>query len=508
MGRTRRRRPRRNRGHATEKVNKIVQPLWKLPVYELMDEEKVALVHDRSMQILEEAGIAFYEEESLAILRAHGADVGDDSVVRFGRDLVMEYVAKAPEQYEWTARNPEKSVTIGGDHVVFSPVVGPPFVSDMARGRREGTAEDLVNFIKMSQASPYIHNLGSEICVPGDIPMHERHLEQMLLQMTYGDKPTMGAYGIGLMAQDSVDMMKVIMGEEVLSKHYLHCIINVSSPRRLDDRMLSVIRSYAAANQIVNVTPFILSGAMGPISILGTVAQLNAETLAGIVFTQMVNPGTPCVYGSFQAIIDLQSGAPVFGAPESQLALYLSAQMARHYQLPFRAAGSYASSKVIDAQGAYEAVLAMFPSMLVRPNFVLHAAGWLENGLVAGYEKFVLDCEMLGMMTRYLEGVSWDEDEWAMQSLLHDVQPGGHHLGTSHTMRHMKTAFYRAELFDYDSAETWQSKGAPSTIERAHKKVGQILGDYEKPPTDPAMLEALRAWIDERKKTVDPAAFN
>ena len=242
---------------------------------------------------------------------------------------------------------------------------------------------------------------------------------------------------------------------------------------------------FARHNQIVDVTPFILSGAMGPVSILGTVAQLNAEALAGIVFAQMVNPGTPCVYGSFQAVLDLQSGAPVFGAPESQLALYLSGQLARMYNLPFRAAGAYASSKIIDAQGAYESVMAMLPSMFVRPNFILHAAGWLESGLTVGYEKFILDCELLGMYTRYLQNVSWDEDEWAMDAIINEVPPGGHHLGSSHTMRHYRTAFYRADLFDYESAEGWEANGSVDSIQRANVKYKQVLHQYEQPPLEP-----------------------
>ena len=259
--------------------------------------------------------------------------------------------------------------------------------------------------------------------------------------------------------------------------------------------MLGMLIEFARRNQIVDVTPFILSGAMGPVSILGTVAQLHAEVLAGIVFTQMVNPGTPCIYGSFQSVIDMQSGAPVFGAPESQLALYLSGQLARRCNLPFRAAGAYASSKIPDAQAAYESVMSMFPSLLVRPNFVLHAAGWLEGGLTAGYEKFVLDCEILGMYTTYLKNVNWDDDEWAMDAIIHEVPPGGHHLGTAHTMRNFRTAFYRAELFDYDSAESWQANGGQDAVQRANVKVKQLLATYEQPALDPAIDEALRDYI-------------
>lgn len=450
----------RRRGGRSEAIGaaetaKAIQPLYNLPPYDLLNEAGVEEVHDKSMQILEQGGMAFYDEESLQILREHGARVEGD-IVYMDRDLVMEYVAKAPSQFVHAARNPENNVVFGGKHVIFSPVYGPPFVMDRDHGRREATLVDLENFIKLTQMSPYLHHQSGVICEPADLPFHERHMDIVYAHIKYGDKPFMGASTMGRNAQDTMEMAKILFGEEFFSNnHVLHCTINVSSPRRLDDKMLTSMKVYAKNNQIVMITPFILSGAMGPVSIAGTVAQLNAETLASIAFTQMVNPGTPCVYGSFQAIIDLQSGAPVFGAPESQLALYLNGQMARHYGLPFRAAGAYSSSKVIDAQGAYESVMAMYPSMLVQPNFVLHAAGWLEAGLVAGYEKFVLDNELLGMYHTYLKGVDWSEDGWALDAIINEVPPGGHHLGSSHTMRHFRDAFYRAELFDYDSAEAW-----------------------------------------------------
>ncbi len=496
-----RRRRRRDRGSASDTVLKITQPLFNVPPYDLVDAEKLQLIHHKSMQILEEAGIAFYDDEAQAILSRHGVKVVDD-IAYFDRGLIMEYIAKAPSQFTWSARNPERDVIIGGKHVCFGPVAGPPYVVDRDHGRRQSTHQDLINFLKLTQLSPYLHSAGSETVVSSDIPIEYRHLELMYAHLIYGDKPVMGVYHTGEIGQDSIELAKIAFGVEAMAqKHYLHCIVNVSSPRRLDDRMLSLMIAYARNNQIINVTPFILSGAMGPVSILGTVAQLNAETLAGIVFAQMIVPGTPSVYGSFQAVIDLQSGAPVFGAPESQLALYLSGQLARHYGLPFRAAGAYASSKIIDAQGGYESVMSMLPSLFAQPNFILHAAGWLEAGLSAGYEKFILDCELLGMYHTYLKGINWDEDEWAMDAILDEVPPGGHHLGTSHTQRHFRSAFYRAEMFDYDSGEGWLAKGAMDVYKRANKTYKQRLQEYEQPPLDPAIEEALRAYIE--KTTAD-----
>jgi trimethylamine--corrinoid protein Co-methyltransferase len=499
---TERRRRREERAPAATKPS---QPRMHVPLYNLLSEEQVEAIHDKSMQILEEGGIAFYYDEAVDILKAHGVKV-IDQIAYFDREQVKEYLAKAPSQFSWSARNPEHDVVIGGDYACFAPVAGPPFVTDLDKGRRPSRHQDLINLLKLTQMSPYLHTSGTEIVVSSDVPIEYRHLELLDAHFNYADKPLMGVYHTGLTAIDSIAMAKIVFGSEAMQqKHFLHCVVNVSSPRRLDDRMLGTLIAYARNNQIVDVTPFILSGAMGPVSVLGTVTQLNAEALAGIIFAQMVNAGTPCIYGSFQSVVDLQSGAPVLGAPESQIALLMSAQLARHYKIPFRAAGNYASSKLADAQAAYESVISMFPSMLCQPNFILHAAGWLEAGLTAGYEKFVLDLELLGMYTTFLKGINWDEDEWAMEAILHEVPPGGHHLGSSHTMRHFKTAFYRAKLFDYDSGETWLAKGGLDAAQRANKKYKELLGQYQQPYLDPSIKEALRAYIEQRKTELDPS---
>ena len=500
-----RRRHRPDRGENSEKVSQIIKPFVNTPTYNLLSEEQVQLIHDNSMQILEEAGIAFIYEPALEIFRQHGVKV-EGNMVYMDREMVMETLKTAPSTFTWAARNPEQDVQMGGKHACFAPVVGPPFVVDSVHGRRPGQHKDLENFLKMTQMTPYLQCAGAEICVSSDIPIEERHLELAYSLLTMSDKPVMGVYHTGLTAVDTINLTKIAVSEAAFSqKSYLHCVVNVSSPRRLDDRMLSVLIAYAKNNQIVQVTPFILSGAMGPVSILGTVAQLNAEALSGIVLAQLVNPGTPCVYGSFQAVVNLQSGAPVMGAPESQLALYISSQLARRYGLPFRGSGAYASSKISDAQSAYESVMSIFPALQAQPNFILHAAGWLENGLTAGYEKFVLDLEMLGAYLTFIKGVNWDDDQWALDEIINQVPAGGHHLGTDHTMRHMKTAFYRAELFDYDSAETWQANGGLDATQRAYRKAQDLIKSYERPYTDPAIDEALRAYIEKRKPEITPA---
>ncbi len=498
------RREQRERARTAAAI-RMIQPRNQLPIYELVGAEEIELIHQRSMQILSEVGIAFYDAESVSILKEHGVQVRDE-IAYFDPALVEEYLAKAPSQFTQLARNPENNVVIGGDYLCFAPVYGPPFVIDLERGRREATLQDFQNFIKLAYLNPYMHHSGGTIVEPTDEHVDTRHLDMVFSHLKYSDKAFMGSVTSGVNAADSVAMAEIAFGaDQIREQPALLSLINISSPRRLDDRMLGALKVYARARQGVIITPFILSGAMGPVSIAGTVAQQNAEALAGIVFAQMCEPGTPVVYGSFQTTIDLQSGAPVFGAPESQLSLYLSAQMARRYNLPFRSAGMFASSKIPDAQAGYESVMAMLPGIMAGVNFILHSAGWLENGLAAGYEKFVLDCELLGMFHKYLQGVDFSEEGFAMESI-RSVPPGGHHLGTDHTMRHFRSAFYRAELFDYSSAEQWEIDGARDAYQRAHAKVNRMLKEYEPPEIDPGLEEALLDYIARRKAEIKPGA--
>ncbi len=499
MSKPRRRRERRS--SASNTPVGIKQPQYSYPPYALINEEKIHLIHERSMQILSEVGIAFYHDEALAILQQNGVTV-KDNIAYFDPAHVEGLIAQAPAQFTLQARDPANNVIIGGNYLTFAPVYGPPFTVDMDRGRRTSTLDDLINFIKLTNATPYLHYGGGIIAEPNDIPIPERHLDITYAHIKYGSKSFMGSSIAAESAVDVIQMAEILFGaQSIRQTPAILATINVSSPRRLDDRMLESTIVNARAGQAVMMTPFILSGAMGPVSIAGTVAQLNAEVLAGIAFIQMVNPGTPVIYGSFQTTIDLQSGAPVLGAPESQLSTILSSQLAKHYKLPFRGSGMYASSKIADAQSAYESTMAMLPGIFSQTNFVLHAAGWLENGLAAGYEKFVLDCELLGMYHKYLEGLDFSDDGFAMDSI-RDVEPGGHHLGTPHTMKHFRTAFYRAELFDYNSAEQWQEEGSLDAYKRANRKFKTILENYEAPPLDPAVDDALRDFMTRRKAEI------
>ena len=500
--RQRRESPRERRLARAAKINKMSQPVYNIPMYELLNEEGIELIHQKSMEILSEVGIDFYLEEAQQILKDHGVDVKGKTTY-FEPGLIEEYVAKAPDHFTQLARNPDNNLVIGNDRTIFAPVYGPPYVQDLERGRRSATLEDFQNFVKLAYLSPYIHHSGGTVVEPTDTPELTRHLDMLLSHIKYSDKAFMGSVMSAQNAEDSVKMVEIIFGADTIRENSaLMSLINISSPRRLDDRMLEALTVYAKARQAVIITPFILSGAMAPVSVAGTLIQQNAEALAGIAYAQMVEPGTPVVYGSFMTNVDLMSGAPMFGTPESQLALFASAQMARRYKLPFRSGGMFASSKIPDAQAAYESVMTMLPAVQARVNFVLHAAGWLENGLTAGYEKFVMDCELLGMFHKLLKGIDLSEDAQAMSSL-REVAPGGHHLGTEHTISHFETAFFKSKLFDYNDAEKWMLDGGKTAGQVAAEKVKELLAGYQAPELDPATEEALDEFVAKRKAEIN-----
>ncbi|GJM42833.1 MAG: trimethylamine methyltransferase [Ardenticatenaceae bacterium] len=497
------RRDRRKADPVAAKTAKITQPIHSLPPYEILNEEGLEKINNASLEILSDVGIDFYDDEAHHILKKHGVRLEGDTAF-FDREMIGEYVAKAPSQFTQIARNRERNVIIGGNHVCYAPVYGPPFVYNIDRGRREATLDDFRNFIKLTYMSPWLHHSGGTIVEPTDEPVHTRHLDMVYSHIKYSDKPFMGSVTSAKNAADSVRMAEILFGAERLQRETAVIgLINISSPRRLDDRMLGALKVYAKARQALIITPFIFSGAMAPVGIAGTLVQLNAEALAGIVFTQMVNPGTPVVYGAFQTNIDLQSGAPVFGSPESQLTLYAAGQLARRHGLPYRSGGMFTSSKVADAQAAYESVMVMLPAVQARVNFVLHAAGWLEGGLTAGYEKFVMDNELLGMHHKFMQGLDLSENGMAMDAL-RTVPTDGHHLGTSHTMQNFREAFHRSDFFDYNSFEQWRDEGEITSMQKANGRYKQLLRQYQPPPLDPATDEALQAFMTQRKEEIEP----
>ncbi len=498
---TNRRRERRERQREAVAAPQMQQITYTVPRYNLIDAQAIQRIHEQSMKILGELGIDFYDDEVRDILAAHGVRIVGETAF-FSEAQIMEWVRKAPAEFTQLARNPANNVAIGGNRAVFAPVYGPPFVIDRDRGRREATLEDFHNFVKLTYLSPYLHHSGGTIVEPTDEPVETRHLDMLMAHIKYSDKAFMGSVTDPANAADSVRMAEILFGAEPIRQHpALLSLINVSSPRRYDDRMLGCIKVYAQARQAMIITPFLMAGAMSPVSVAGTLALQNAEALAGIALCQMISPGMPLVYGSFMTNIDLQSGAPVFGSPESQFALFAGRQMAEFYGLPFRTGGTFASSKIADAQAGYESVQVMLPTVMAQVNFVLHAAGWLENGLVAGYEKFVIDCELLGMYHVWANGLGLTDEDFAFDAF-QEVPPGGHFLGTQHTMRHFRTAFYRSDLFDYNSAEQWQLDGALDTEQRANRKWKKLLADYQPPALDGTVEAELLGFIEERKRAL------
>ncbi len=374
----------------------------RLKTYEVLDEEGLALIEANADLILEEIGIEFREdEEALKLWKEAGADVQGERV-HFPRGLCRELLKTAPATFTQHARNPERSVEIGGDATVFAPVYGPPFVRDLDNGRRYGTIEDFRNFVKLAYMAPAIHHSGGTVCEPVDVPVNKRHLDMVYSHIRYSDKPFMGSVTHPERAADSVTMAEMVFGKEFVADNcVMISLINANSPMVFDATMLGALKVYARAGQGTIVTPFILAGAMSPVTVAGTLTQVLAEVLAGAAFTQLCRPGAPVVMGTFAASISMQSGAPTFGTPEPALVSYGAAQLARRLGIPFRTGGSLCASKVADAQAAYESANTLNSTVLAGTNFVLHSAGWLEGGLASGYEKFVMDCDQLAMQQRF-----------------------------------------------------------------------------------------------------------
>ncbi len=476
-----------------------------VPYYEVMSEEGLGLIERNAETILADYGIEFREDdEALAILQAHGADV-QGSLVKFPRGLCRELVQKhAPREFVQYARNPARNVRIGGNSTVFAPAYGSPFILNADEGRRYARLDDFQNFVKLAFMANSLHHSGGTICEPVDLPVNKRHLDMVYSHIKYSDKPFMGSVTAPERAQDSVELAKIAFGPEAVDpvtgklRTMLISLINVNSPMVYDATMLGALKVYARANQATIITPFILSGAMSPVTVAGTAAQTLAEALAGMAFAQMVNPGAPVVMGSFASSISMQSGAPTFGTPEPALVLYTMAALARRLGVPFRSGGSLCASKVPDAQAAFESAQTLLPTCLAGVNFVLHTAGWLEGGLAMGYEKFMMDVDQAGMMHTLLAGVDLTENGQAMDAI-REVGPGNHFLGCAHTQANFESAFYRSPLADNNSFEQWQAEGSLDMAQRANAQWKKQLNEYVAPPLEQAVDDALLDYINRRK---------
>lgn len=476
-----------------------------IPIFEVLGEEGLAIIERNADTILEEIGIVFRDDpEALQVWRAAGADVRGESV-HFPRGMCRSIVQRsAPREFTQHARNPARSVHIGGRNTVFAPAYGSPFIHNLDEGRRYATIEDFRNFVKLAYMSNALHHSGGTICEPVDLPVNKRHLDMVYSHLKYSDKALMGSVTAPERAADSVEMARLAFGSELTDpltgrpKTMLISLINVNSPLTYDATMLGALKVYARANQATIVTPFILSGAMSPVTVAGTAAQTLAEALAGMAFAQLINPGAPVVLGSFASSLSMQSGAPTFGTPEPALVLYTMSALARRLGVPFRSGGSLCASKIPDAQAAFESAQTLLPTCLGGVNFVLHTAGWLEGGLAMGYEKFIMDVDQAGMMHTLLAGVDLSESGQAMDAL-REVGPGGHFLGCAHTQANFENAFYRSPIADNNSYEQWLAEGSLDLAQRANASWKRQLQDYVPPPLDPAVDEALRDFMRQRK---------
>ena len=479
----------------------------KIPYFEVLDEEGLSIIERNADTILEEIGIDFRDDaEALELFRGAGCDVKGERV-HFPRGLARKIVQdNAPREFTQHARNPARSVVIGGKNTVFAPAYGSPFVRDLDGGRRYATIEDFQNFVKLAYTANSLHHSGGTICEPVDLPVNKRHFDMVYAHMKYSDKPFMGSVTHPERAQDTVEMAKALFGDQYLDpltgkpKTVVINLINANSPMTFDETMLGAAKVYARANQACIITPFILAGAMSPVTVAGTAAQTLAEALAGMAFVQLVNPGAPVVLGSFASSISMQSGAPTFGTPEPALVLYVMAALARRLGVPFRSGGGLCGSKISDAQAAAEAANTLLPTCLGGVNFVLHTAGWLEGGLSMGYEKFIMDVDQAGMMHTLLAGVDMSENGQALDAI-REVGPGKHFLGCAHTQANFESAFYRSPITDNNSFEQWEAEGSSDMTVRANALWKKQLAEYEAPALDPAVDEAILDYVNRRKSS-------
>jgi trimethylamine---corrinoid protein Co-methyltransferase len=486
----------------------------KIAEYEVLDEAGLQIIEHNADLILEQHGIDIRDDdETVALWKAAGADVKywtdakgiEVPRIHFPRGLCRKIIqASAPRTFRQFARNAERSVEIGGKNTVFAPVYGPPFVRDLKGERRYGTIQDFQDLVKLAYMAPAIHHSGGTVCEPVDVGVHKRHLDMVYAHIKYSDKPFMGSVTAPERAEDSVTMARMVFGEKFVDENcVLISLINVNSPMTYDGIMLGALRVYARANQATIVTPFILSGAMSAVSQAGTLTQVLAEVLVGAATTQLYRKGAPVVFGVFASSMSMQSGAPTFGTPEPSLVIYGAAQLARRLGIPFRSGGGLCASKMPDAQAAYESAQTMNPTLLAGTNFVLHAAGWLEGGLVSSFAKFVMDADQCAMYQRMANGIDMSENGQALDAIAEvRTKYMTHFLDTDHTRRNFEDAFYRSTVADNNSFEQWTAEGEKRTEDKATEVATKWLAEYEAPALDPGIDEALKEFIAKKKATL------
>lgn len=472
---------------------------------EVLSQDQVEAIHHASLRILKEIGMQVSDPDSRRRMKAVGCDVDESNErVRFDPGLVMDLVRDPPSEYTAIARNRDKNLVVGGNNIIFSTVVGPSFVSDLDRGRRPGTYDELCDFVKVAHSLNIIHQDGGGGFEPMDLPPETRHMDMMYAQITLSDKGWQPCWlNSRSRATDVIEMTCIALGidrDELAANPTISAGVNTNSPLLLDAELAEGLVVMAEANQPVDITPFTMAGAMSPVPLAGTLAQQNAEVLAGFVLVQAVRRGCPMVYGHFSTNVDMKTGSPAFGTPEYTKTALASGQMARFYGVPYRSSNTTASP-VVDAQAAYESEMSLWGTVMGHTNLVLHAAGWLEGGLTASFEKLIIDAEMLQLIAGVLEPIEVTESTLAFGAV-EEVGPGGHFFAAADTLERYETAFYTPMASDWRNFETWEEDGAKTATERANGIWKQLLADYEKPPIDPAIEEELQAYMAKRKEEI------
>jgi trimethylamine---corrinoid protein Co-methyltransferase len=502
---------RRERRSTTDAVHQLP---WRdivnrFPPVEPLSADELEFIQDRSLRVLEEIGMEFLHDTALDILDKAGAEVDRARRhVRLPRELVTASVAKAPAEFTLHARNPARNRILGGNHINFCPVASPPFCHDLDEGRREGNFADYCKFLKLGQSFNILHFFGGYPVEPTDLPAASRHLDCLSAFVTLTDR-AWHAYSLGAeRIEDALEIAAIARGksrDELKREASICTVVNANSPLRYDTPMLDGLIKMAEGGQVVILTPFTLSGAMAPATVAGALTQQNAEALAGITLVQLVNPGCPVIYGGFTSNVDMKTGAPAFGTPEATRAAMIGGQLARRNGVPYRSSNPNASTSA-DAQAAYESQMSLWGATMGHANMILHAAGWLEGGLVASFEKFIIDVDTLQMMAEVLTPIEVTDAAIGIEAM-RDVGPGGHFFGTQHTLDRYETAFYEPIVSDWRNFEAWEAAGAPDAQRRANTICKKILAAYQPPPLDSAIAEQLADFVARRKEEIGVRAM-
>ena len=503
---TRRGRSARREARLTKSFDSLPALDRGLPYIDLMTESQLQKMHDATMRILENKGIEFRDDESAEMWRQAGATVSGH-LIKIERDLLLKLISTVPSSYTMHARNPERTVKLGDGHTCFVPAYGSPIVIDLEGRRRNATMEDFNNFAKLAYMAPAMHMTGGVLVEPMDISVPKRHLHMMYSLLKYSDKPFMGMVLGRDKALDSMEMVKIVFGKDYLESHtVMTSLANGNSPLVWDETMLDAAKVYARHNQAMLFSPFALCGASTPASVVGTMAQISAEALAGVAFSQLCRAGAPAVYGQWLATVSMQSGAPMAGTPEICHINMLMGQLARFYKLPMRCSGMCTSSKVVDAQAGYEAARNMYGVLMSGANFVLSTAGYMEGAMAQSYAKYALDIEQMELFYRLGKGPSFADFDSALDAIS-EVEIGNHYLGSAHTLENFETAFSMPAMMDHNSFEQWSADGELNANQRGVNKIKKMLNDYEEPKLDSGIEEALLDFIAQRESEIGQRAL-